>query len=50
MTSSQDGSAPGMTTSERITTYIEGLGDWRGQTLARLRELIREADPDMAED
>jgi hypothetical protein len=29
---------------------IEELGDWRGETLARVRRLIREADPDVVEE
>ncbi len=36
--------------SEKITRRIEELGDWRGATLARLRELIHEADPDVVEE
>lgn len=32
-----------------IDAKIAALGDWRGRTLARLRELIREADPDVVE-
>jgi len=36
--------------SANITARIEELGDWRGQTLARLRQLIREADPDIQEE
>jgi hypothetical protein len=36
--------------AEAITAYIAGLGDWRGQLLARLRELILAADPSMVED
>ena len=32
-----------------IDAKIEALGDWRGQTLARLRGLIREADPEVVE-
>ncbi len=35
---------------QRITNYIDGLGDWRGPLLARLRELILDTDPDMVED
>jgi len=35
--------------SQLITGKIASLGDWRGQTLARLRDLIHEADPDVAE-
>jgi hypothetical protein len=33
-----------------ITRRIEELGDWRGATLARLRQLIHEADPDIQEE
>jgi hypothetical protein len=36
--------------SEQITSYIAGLSDWRGQMLARLRHLIVEADPRLAEE
>ena len=36
--------------SANITDRIEELGDWRGETLARLRQLIREADPDIQEE
>jgi hypothetical protein len=32
-----------------IDLKIEGLGDWRGATLARMRRLIKEADPDVVE-
>jgi hypothetical protein len=35
---------------ERITQIIEDLGDWRGATLARVRELIHAADPDVDEE
>lgn len=35
---------------ERVTAIIEGLGDWRGATLARVRELIHDADPDVGEE
>lgn len=35
--------------SELIDRKIAGLGDWRGTALARLRALIREADPDIVE-
>ena len=40
----------GMTASQMIDGRIHELGDWRGQTLARLRAVIREADPDVVED
>ncbi|MEO6041719.1 MAG: DUF1801 domain-containing protein [Croceibacterium sp.] len=37
------------TASELIDAKIASLGDWRGETLARLRKLIREADPEVVE-
>jgi hypothetical protein len=39
----------GETPSEAIDARIAALGDWRGGTLARVRALIREADPEVAE-
>jgi hypothetical protein len=39
-----------MNASEQITSHITGLSDWRGQTLARLRTLILEADPRLTEE
>jgi hypothetical protein len=36
--------------SALIDSKIESLGDWRGEMLARLRALIKEADPDVTED
>ena len=35
--------------SQRIDARIKELGDWRGETLARLRSLIKEADPEVVE-
>jgi hypothetical protein len=35
--------------SKLIDARIKALGDWRGETLARVRALIRAADPDMVE-
>jgi len=40
----------GMTPSERITAHSAELGDWRGDLLARVRTVIREADPAMVEE
>jgi len=40
-----DASAPAS-----ITKRIEELGDWRGETLARVRHLIHDADPDIVEE
>jgi hypothetical protein len=36
--------------SELISKRISELGDWRGETLARVRELIEEADPEIVEE
>ena len=36
--------------SRRIDAKIEELGDWRGDTLAKVRRLIHEADPDVVEE
>jgi hypothetical protein len=36
--------------SQRIDERIAALGDWRGETLARLRALIRRADPEAVEE
>jgi hypothetical protein len=36
--------------SELISNRIEELGDWRGETLGRMRKLIKEADPDVVEE
>jgi hypothetical protein len=36
--------------SELISKRIAELGDWRGQTLSRMRKLIKEADPDVVEE
>jgi len=36
--------------AERIDAHIEELGDWRGQTLARVRALIKQADPEVVEE
>ena len=40
----------GASPSELITQRIADLGDWRGVTLARMRQLIHEADPDVVEE
>jgi len=36
--------------SELIDKRIAELGDWRGETLSRMRKLIHEADPDVVEE
>ena len=42
--------ASGEEASRRITERIAELADWRGDTLATMRALIREADPDIVEE
>lgn len=39
-----------MNPSERIDQYIAELDDWRGETLARLRQTIADADPEIVEE
>lgn len=36
--------------SQLIDARVNELGDWRGETLARIRSLIREADPEVVEE
>jgi hypothetical protein len=43
-------SADSATASENITQRIEELGDWRGETLAWVRGLIHDADPEIQEE
>ena len=45
-TSSPNGEAA----SANITKRIQELGDWRGETLAHVRQLIHDADPDIQEE
>jgi hypothetical protein len=40
----------GVPVSDLIDDAIAALGDWRGETLARLRALIHEADPDVVKE
>ena len=40
----------GESPSELIDTRIAELGDWRGETLSRLRALIHQADPEVVEE
>ncbi len=42
--------AAGKTPSKLIGQRNSELGDWRGDTLARMRALIREADPEVVEE
>src|SRR5574340_970719 len=38
------------TANARITVRIAELADWRGETLRRMRKLVKEADPDVVEE
>lgn len=44
------GSNEGKSASERIDILIADLGDWRAETLSRMRKLIKEADPGVTEE
>ena len=46
---SEDGKG-GDSPSQLIDARIKELSDWRGETLARIRELIKQADPDVVEE
>ena len=46
----QSNSTDAQSASAQIDARIAELGDWRGETLARMRKLIREADPDVVEE
>jgi hypothetical protein len=44
------GASEGQPASELISERIAELGDWRGESLSRMRRLIREADPEVVEE
>src|SRR6187401_3611854 len=44
------GASEAQSASELISKRIAELGDWRGETLSRMRALIRAADPDVVEE
>ena len=46
----KSGASQGWSASELISKRIAELGDWRGETLARMRKLIKAADPDAVEE
>ena len=46
----KSGSTEGQSASELIDERIAELGDWRGETLSRMRKLIKEADPNVVEE
>ena len=46
----KSGATEGESAAELISQRIAELGDWRGETLGRMRKLIVEADPDVVEE
>ncbi len=46
----KSGASQGQPASELISKRIAELGDWRGETLSRVRQLIKAADPDVVEE
>src|SRR5437016_10389470 len=46
----KSGASQGQSASELISQRIAELGDWRGETLSRMRKLIKEADPEVVEE
>src|ERR1700731_686236 len=44
------GASQGQSASKLISERIAELGDWRGETLGRMRKLIKETDPDVIEE
>src|ERR1035437_4868059 len=46
----ESGTSQGQSASELISKRIAELGAWRGETLSRMRKLVKEADPDAVEE
>src|SRR5471032_1103178 len=46
----KSGASQGHSASGLISKRIAELGDWRGETLSRMRKLIKETDPDVVEE
>jgi hypothetical protein len=46
----KSGASEGQSAAELISKRIAELGDWRGETLGRVRTLIRKADPEVVEE
>jgi len=46
----KSGAIQGKPASDLISKRIAELGDWRGETLSRMRKLIKEAEPDVVEE
>ena len=50
MSMTKAGGSDGQAASELISGRIAELGDWRGDTLASMRKLIKQVDPDVVEE
>jgi len=46
----KSGASQDQSASQLISQRIAQLGDWRGETLSRMRKLIQQADPDVVEE
>ena len=46
----KSGAGQAQSASDLISKRIAALGDWRGETLSRMRALIKDADPDVVEE
>ena len=46
----KSGATQGRSASELISKRIAELGDWRGKTLAKVREIVHQADPEILEE
>ena len=46
----KSGASQGQSASQLISERIAELGDWRGETLSRMRKLVKEADPNIVEE
>jgi hypothetical protein len=46
----ESSSSGAQSASQRIDKRIAELGDWRGETLSRMRKLIKQADPNVVEE
>ena len=46
----KSGASESQSASKLISKRIAELGDWRGETLGRMRKLIKQADPDVVEE
>ena len=49
MKKTRNNAKDGASASQQIDARIAELGDWRGETLARVRALIKQADPEVVE-